>query len=168
MKTWAKWKQAYLAVYTRGLNRQRTGATYKLFSQAANLVMIPIVHDVMDALAGLLDNLALVATTNRTTVQQLTAAILSLTTPVATLMVANKKLTKNVACYNPAPQGHGSSRGHGGNNARCGPTEIWGNYCWSHGYKVLHTSKICNVIGKKPGHDEDATVADTKQGDHAP
>ncbi len=35
-----------------------------------------------------------------------------------------------------------------------------------HGYKdkVLHTSKNCHVIGRKPGHDESATVADTKGG----
>jgi hypothetical protein len=58
----------------------------------------------MDALAGLLDNLALVATSNRTTVQQLTSVNLSLTTAVATLTAANKKLTKMVVCCNLAPQ----------------------------------------------------------------
>ncbi len=50
---------AYLTAYARGVNRQRAGATGKLFSQAANLAMLPAAHDVMDALAGLLDNLAL-------------------------------------------------------------------------------------------------------------
>jgi hypothetical protein len=65
MKTWTKWKQAYLAAYTRGVNCQCVGA-------AANLVTLPAIHDVMDALAGLFDNLALVATSNRTTIQQLT------------------------------------------------------------------------------------------------
>jgi hypothetical protein len=47
------------------------GATDKPFSQAVILVMLPATHDMMDALAGLLDNLALGAITNRTTVQQL-------------------------------------------------------------------------------------------------
>jgi hypothetical protein len=117
----------------------------------------------MDALAGLLDKLVLMATTNRTTVQQITWANLLLTTLVANLMVANKKLTKMVARYNPAPQGRGGSRGCGGRNALHGPKAIWGNYCWMHGCKVLHTSKNCNVIGRKPGHDKDATVADTKE-----
>jgi hypothetical protein len=56
-------------------------------------------------------------------------------------MVANKKLTKMVACYNPAPQGHGGGGGSGGDSARCGPKAIWVNYCWTRGYKVLHTSK---------------------------
>jgi hypothetical protein len=69
MKTWSEWKQAYLAAYARGVNRQCAGATDKPFSLAANLVMLPAAHDVMGALAGLLDNLTLAATTDRTTVQ---------------------------------------------------------------------------------------------------
>ncbi len=52
MKTWTKWKQAYLAAYARGINHQRVGATDKPFSQAANLVTPPAAHDVMEALAG--------------------------------------------------------------------------------------------------------------------
>ena len=78
MKTWTKWKQAYLAMYTRGINRQCASARDKPFSQAANLVMLPAAHNVMDALAGSLDNLALAAISNRTTVQQLMSANLSL------------------------------------------------------------------------------------------
>ena len=53
--------------------------------------------DVMDALAGSLDNLALAATSNKTALQQLMATNLALTITVATLMVANKKITKTVA-----------------------------------------------------------------------
>jgi hypothetical protein len=48
MKTWSEWEQAYLAAYTRGVNRQHTGATDEPFSQAANLAMLPAAHDVMD------------------------------------------------------------------------------------------------------------------------
>ncbi len=164
MKTWSKWKQTYLAAYARGVNRQRAGATDKPFSQAASLVTLPAAHDLMDTLEGSLDNLALAATTGRTTVQQLTSANLLLTMPVATLTAAKKKLTKMVVRYNPAPQGHGSGSGCGGDNAHCGPKAVWGNYCWKNGYKVLYTSKTCNVVGRKPGHDEDPTVADTKEG----
>jgi hypothetical protein len=41
-KIWTQWKQAYLAAYyARGINPQCTGAMEKLFSQAANLVMLP-------------------------------------------------------------------------------------------------------------------------------
>jgi hypothetical protein len=56
--------------------------------------MLPATHDVMDALKGLLDNLVLVATSNRNTVQQLTLANLSLTTAVATLTAAKKSSPK--------------------------------------------------------------------------
>jgi hypothetical protein len=74
MKTWSKWKQAYPAAYARGVNHHCGGATDKLFSQAANLVRLLATHDVMDALAGLLDYLAIAATTDRTTVKQLMLA----------------------------------------------------------------------------------------------
>jgi hypothetical protein len=114
MKTWTKWKQAYLAAYTRGANRQCMGATDKPFSQATNLVTLPATHDVMDTLAGSLDSLALAATSNRTTVQQLTLVNLSLTTLVATLTAANKKLTEMVTHCNLMPHGCGNSGGHGG------------------------------------------------------
>ncbi len=133
----------------------------------------------MDALTGLLDNLALAATTNRTTLLQFRLANLSLMTLDATLMVANKKLTKTVACCSLMPQECGGGRGRGGNGTLRGPKAILGNYYWTHGYKVLHTRKTCNVIGRNLGHDEGATVADTKggadfnkdwylQGNHAP
>jgi hypothetical protein len=69
-----------------------------------------------------------------------------------------------VACCNLRPQGHGGSGGQGSKGSHRGPKAIRGNYCWMHGYKVSHTSKTCNVIGRKPGHDEAATVADTKGG----
>jgi hypothetical protein len=83
----------------------------------------------MDALAGLLDNLVIAATIDRTTVQQLTLANLLLTMLVATLTAANKKLTKTVACYNHVLQGHSGGEGCGGNSTRRGPKAIWGNYC---------------------------------------
>jgi hypothetical protein len=118
----------------------------------------------MDALAESLDNLALAATSNRTTVQQLMLVNLSLTRSVANLMAANKKLTKILASCNLVPQGHGSGRGRRGNGALHGLKAIWGNYCRMHGYKVSHTSKTCNVTGRKPGHNEGATVANTKGG----
>jgi hypothetical protein len=161
-KTWTKWKQAYVSTYTRGVNHQQVGATDKPFSQTVNLVMPPAAHDVMDALAGSLDNLVLAATSNRTTVQQLTLVDLSLTTSAVTLTAANKNLTKMVARCKLTYLGGGGGGRHSGKGARHGPKAIWGNYCWTHGYKVSHTSKTCNVIGRKPGQDEAATVADIK------
>ncbi len=93
--------------------------------------------DVMDALAGSLNNLVFVATRNKTALQQLTAANLALTTTVATLTVANKKLTKMVARFNLPPNLRGGYAGRGGEGAqRNAPRAIWGNYCWTHGYKT--------------------------------
>jgi hypothetical protein len=103
--------------YARGVNRQWAGVTDEPFSRVANLVTLPATHDVIDALAGLLDNLALAATSNRTNVQQLTLGNLTLTTSVAMLMAANKKLTKTIPCCNLTPQGHSSCGGHGGASA---------------------------------------------------
>jgi hypothetical protein len=106
MKTWSEWKQAYLAAYARGLNHQHADATDKLFSQAANLVMLQAAHDVMGTLAGLLDNLVLATTTNRTTVQQLMLAILLLTTLVATLTAAKQQKThQNGGLLQPCTSG---------------------------------------------------------------
>jgi hypothetical protein len=129
MKTWTKWKQAYLAAYARGVNRQCVGATDDPFSQAANLVMLPATHDVKDNLAESLDNLALVATSDRTTVQKLIFANLSLTVSVATLTATNNQLTKMVARCNLMPEGRGGGRGHGGSGTQRGFKANWGNYC---------------------------------------
>jgi hypothetical protein len=96
-KTWTKWKQAYLAAYAQGINSQHAGAMDEPFTRAANSIMPAATTDVMDALAGSLNNLALAATSDKNALEQLTAANLALTTTVATLTVANKKLTKTVA-----------------------------------------------------------------------
>ena len=65
----------------------------------------------MDAFAGLLDTLALAATSNKTAVQHFTAASLALTTSVSTLTAANKKLTKTVARFNLPPNLRSSGGG---------------------------------------------------------
>ncbi len=110
-KICTKWKQAYLAAYARGINRKRVGATDEPVIQAANLVTVPATHDVMDTLAGSLDNLALAATSDRISIQQLMLANLSLMTSVVTLTAANKKFTKTVAPCNLAPKERGSGGG---------------------------------------------------------
>jgi hypothetical protein len=154
-----------LAAYAQGINRQRAGATYEPFTREANSIMPAATIDVMDALAGSLDNLALAATSDKTALQQLMVANLVLTTTVATLTVANKKLTKTVAQFNLPPNLRGGYAGRGGEGARRNaPRAIWGNYCWTHGYKTLHTSATCLAANRLPGHDASATVADTKGG----
>ncbi len=86
-----------MAAYARGINHQHARATDEPLTRAANSIMPAATTDVMDALAGSLDNLAFAATSNKTALQQLTAANLALTTTVATLTVANNKLTETVA-----------------------------------------------------------------------
>ena len=100
--------------------------------------------DVMDALAGSLDNLLLAATSDKTTLQQVTAANIAITTTVSTLTVANKKLTKTVAQFNLPPNLHGGYAGRGSEgDQRNAPRAIWGNYCWTHGYKTAHNYAAC-------------------------
>jgi hypothetical protein len=137
-KTWTEWKQAYLAAYAWGINHQRAGATDELFTRAANNIMPAASTDVMDALAGSLDNLALAATSDKTALQQLTAANLALTTIVSTLTIANKKLTETVALFNLPPNLRGGHAGRGGANR---PKAVWGNYCWMHGYCKAYGSR---------------------------
>jgi hypothetical protein len=161
IKTWTEWKQAYLAAYARGVNRQRAGATDEPFTRAANNIMPAAPPDVMDALAGSLDNLALAATSDKTALQQLTTANLALTTTVSTLTIANKKLTETIARFNLPPNLRGGHAGRGGANK---PKAVWGNYCWTHGYKTSHSSATCAAAHRLPGHDASATVADTKGG----
>ncbi len=99
-KTWTEWKQAYLAAYARGINHQHAGATDEPFTRATKNTMPAAPTDVMDALAGSLDNLALAATSDKTTLHQLTAANLALTSTVSALTISNKKLTETVARFN--------------------------------------------------------------------
>ena len=108
----------------------RAGATDEPFTRAANNIMPAAPTDVMDALAGSLDNLALAATSDKTALQQLTAANLALTTTVSTLTIANKKLTETVARFNLPPNLRG---GHAGRGGATTPKAVWGNYCWTHG-----------------------------------
>jgi hypothetical protein len=92
----------------------------------------------MDAV---LENLALPATSNKLTVQQLTAAKLALTTTVATLTTTNKKLADAASKKQKVGPEVGAEAG-----ASATPGDSWtknGNYCWTHGHCVgkKHTSE---------------------------
>ena len=65
--------------------------------------MPPATANVMDALAGWIDNLTLDATSDKTAIEHLTSANLALTISVSTFVAANKKLTKTVARFNLPP-----------------------------------------------------------------
>ena len=108
-----------------------------------------------------LDNLALAATSDKATVQQLTDANLALTTTVATLTATNKKLVDAAAKKKP-----GATAG-GRTPAELADKPFPGGYCWTHGHRVRksHTSKTCT--NKTEGHDDKATSKDTKGGSTA-
>ena len=69
--------------------------------------------DVIDALVGSLDNLVHAATSNKTVLQQLTAANLAFITTGSTLMIANKKFTKTVSIFNLPPNIRSGYAGRG-------------------------------------------------------
>ena len=69
--------------------------------------------DVIDALVGSLGNLVHAATSNKTVLQQLTAANLAFITTGSTLMIANKKFTKTVSIFNLPPNIRSGYAGRG-------------------------------------------------------
>jgi hypothetical protein len=160
-RSWAEWKKLYPAAYARGVNRQCAGATDKLFSKgAANLaIILTEAPQLNDAITGALDNLALAATRDKTIIQQLMEANLLLTQTVTTLTAANNKLMEKIGRMAPNAPG-------GATNTTSLPL-IWGQYYWTHGYKVNHTSKSCFARGQKPNHKETAAIGDTQGGSSA-
>jgi hypothetical protein len=90
-RTWPAWKTAFCLAH---LKRQRQILASKGGEPLGGAhAAIPVTG----AMEAALDNLALAATSNKTTVQQLTAANLALTTTVATLTATNKKLVEAAA-----------------------------------------------------------------------
>ena len=111
-----------------------------------------------------MDNLALAATSDKATVQQLTVVNLALTTTVATLTATNKKLVDAAARKKPgaasgAAAGASKTAGKG-----WADRAVPGGYCWTHGHRIRksHTSKTCPK--KSEGHDDKATAKDMKGG----
>ena len=154
-RTWTAWKQAFRLAH---LKRQRqilaSGGGEPL--GGAHGVLPGTQEPKKGEIEKALDNLALAATVDSTTLQQLTAANLSLTTTVASLTATIKKLGGTV---NPAPV-HPAAR----TPARGGKNPHPGNYCWTHGHRIHidHTSATCTHKAK--GHRVDATAANTLGG----
>ena len=150
-KTWTALKTVYSQAWTRSVNCQCAGGTTEPFRRTTNHVADAPAIDMMVAL----DNLALAVTSNKTTVQHLTAAKLLLTETIAALTATNKHLSDALArCgtnNNPGGGGNGggSNNGNGGGGGGGDGTNITvpivhatkGNYCWTHGYHVAHTVK---------------------------
>ena len=155
-RTWSAWKIVFRLAH---LKRQRqilaeTGGEPLGGAHAA----IPV----MGKMEAALDNLALAATSNKSTVQQLKAENLALTMTVANLTASNTKLVDAVSSKQKGGPKPGAAAG-----AAATPGEGWtknGNYCWTHGHRVgkNHTSETCK--NKAERHKIDATAADTNGG----
>jgi hypothetical protein len=153
-RTWPAWKTAFRLAH---LKRQRQILASK---GGEPLGGANAVTPVMGTMEAALDNLALAATSDKATVQQLTAANLALTTTVATLTATNKKLVDAAAKKKPGA-GTGAAKTPDPDKA------VPGGYCWTHGHRVKksHTSATCT--NRAEGHDEKATPKDTKGGSEA-
>ena len=104
-----------------------------------------------------MDNLTLAATSDKATVQQLTAANLALTTTIATLTATDKKLDDAAARRKP-----GAAAGTAKTPVDVADKPVPGGYFWTHGHRIRknHTGKTCT--NKSEGHDDKATLKDTK------
>jgi len=153
-RTWPAWKTAFRLAH---LKRQRQILASKGGEPLAGANAVTPVTGAMEAA---LDNLALAATSDKATVQQLTAANLALTTTVATLTATNKKLVDAAAKKKPGA-GTGVAKTPDSDKA------VPGGYCWTHGHRVKksHTSATC--ANRAEGHDEKATAKDTRGGSDA-
>jgi hypothetical protein len=156
--TWTAWKAAFRLTH---IKRQRqilaSGGSQPLGGAFAAIKGLPAI----DRLESAHDNLALAAKNDATTLQQLVAANLALTTTVTTLTAANKKLAD--AAVNKggkSPQVGTTPRSAG----RVMQKPFPGNYCWTHGHRVSqsHTSGTCGT--KAPGHQDAATATNTMGG----
>jgi hypothetical protein len=153
-RTWPAWKTAFCLAH---LKRQQQILASKGGEPLGGAHAAIPVNEAMEAA---LDNLALAATSDKATVQQLTAANLALTTKVATLTATNKKLVDAAAKKN-------TGAGTGASKTPDADKPVPGGYCWTHGHRVRksHTSKTC--MNKAEGHDDKATSKDTKGGSKA-
>ena len=153
--TWPAWKTAFRLAH---LKRQRHILASKGGEPlgGAHAAAIPV----KGAMEAALDNLALAATSDKATVQQLTATNLALTTTVATLTATNKKLV-DAAAKKKLGAGTGAARTPDPDKP------VPGGYCWMHGHRVhkSHTSETCT--NKAEGHNDKATSKDTKGGSTA-
>lgn len=167
-KTWALFKTFFAAEYHDLKEQQRLNVNQSQFHSANNTI------DITHAL----DNLAMAATTDRDIVAQLTATNHALTNANKTLteqlkqaLTTNSELVRKLGTNNNNNH-NGRNNNHNNNRDRRPPHDraAWianldpNGYCWTHGYRVQngHDSNTCG--GKKQGHDDTATRADTKGG----
>jgi hypothetical protein len=155
--TWAAWKTAFCLVHLKchcqilalGGGEQLSGAHS----------VLPAAAPVIGRLQTVIDNLALVVTTNMVVLQQLTAANLALTATIGTLTATYKKLVDAAAWAKGTPVATPAATLAGVGRSTKNPQR--GNYCWTHGPPCSkgHTSASCTNTAL--GHRDNATAANT-------
>ena len=152
-QTWEAFKSLFTREYhlLKEEERVTSGASgYKTMHNA---------EDVTNEIASAIDNLAMATTTDRSILEQLVAASKELTEANARLTEQVHKLMQGTVCQ-PVPKVNKNRERRLKYEARLDPN----GYCWTHGYRVVkgHTSKTCHT--KAPGHQDEATRANTMGG----
>jgi hypothetical protein len=165
---WQAWKVAFRLAHLKRQHQLQAWRGGKPLGGAH--LGIPTAAPTMDRISKALENLALAALNDTTILQQLKAANLALTALVTSLTVPNKKLVDALA----RNKGGGVQAARatlaaapGPPKARSATRPFPGNYCWTHGHRVIqtHTSATCTC--RALGHKEDVTTANTMGGSKA-
>jgi hypothetical protein len=150
-KTWLNWKHHYCAAHTTRCRQLLAAGTATMGSaNAATRVDTEPITDTTAKLDKYLDNLAAVATNEKSTLQQLTESNTTLTANIATLMANITALTSAytllVAHLGGAapPNLAQPATTTGRKKSKRTPLDPNG-YCWLHGYRVGvgHNSSMC-------------------------
>ena len=159
-KTWVAFKKYFASEYhdmreQMDMNAQQTGY------HSANAVLAQPKQDSVQ-LTEALDNLALATINDRDILTKLAQANAELTATnkqlveqMAQVVQALKTLTDNDVKREQERCQRVRSY-----NEKFNPT----GYCWSHGYKVTYDHNSCTCTGKKTGHKDNATRANTMGG----
>jgi hypothetical protein len=156
-RTWTAWKAHYREAHLarkRQLLATQHATTQHSSAHATAAIADDSADLTMAKLDTYLDNLALAATSDRTTLQQLLDANTSLTANVTALTTSLTSLTAaytTLASNKPTPVPLGTQ--HPKRTSLLDPN----GYCWTHGYRVKigHTSATCNT--RAEGHQVTAT-----------
>jgi len=199
-RTWALWKPTYHEVYTankrvddiRGEQGKPFGGSASnpfggtapaAENSTAKAVKFGAANqptdEMVDSLAGYLDNMAAAVTNGGSTFEQYAENFTKLADSIVTLTDTNKKqqaelralreenasLKKKLAA---SDAGGGRRQGSPSNTdfPGCGPKQYWvkGAYCWTHGYGVGKRHDSGNCRDKKAGHQIAATRDNTMDG----
>ena len=174
-KTWTAWKTHYRAAH---IAKKRQLLASGSTAAGANTIMGgEDLHspDTFTRLDSYLDNLAAAATTERTTLQNLTDSNAALTASVTTLTASIASLTAAYAILTATdksgPPASNTTpiqpRRNRANNRAANAlpnTPLPGGYCWTHGFRVREGHSSATCANKAEGHKDGSTRANTMGG----